>query len=84
MDSSAAISELVIANRILAHLKLVDSFGHITIRNPENPQRFFMSRSRAPSLVTKEDILEFQLDSSPVHLRGMSPYKERYHPRVHL
>lgn len=78
MDAAAAISELVIANRILAHLKLVDSFGHITVRNPENPQRFFMSRSRAPRLVTREDILEFNLDSSPVDLRGFSPYKERY------
>src|SRR5580692_11291832 len=37
-----------------------------------------MSRSRAPSLVGKEDILEFNLDSSPVDLRGFSPYKERF------
>jgi ribulose-5-phosphate 4-epimerase/fuculose-1-phosphate aldolase len=78
VDAKAAISELVIANRIVAHLRLVDSFGHVTVRNPENPQRFFMSRSRAPSLVTKEDILEFNLDSSPVDLRGFSPYKERF------
>lgn len=78
MDASAAISELVKANRVLAHLKLVDSFGHITIRNPENPQRFFMSRSRAPSLVTKDDILEFDLDSNPVDLRGLRPYAERF------
>jgi HCOMODA/2-hydroxy-3-carboxy-muconic semialdehyde decarboxylase len=28
--------------------------------------------------VTKEDILEFKLDSTPVDLRGFSPYKERY------
>jgi ribulose-5-phosphate 4-epimerase/fuculose-1-phosphate aldolase len=78
LDAREAISELVTANRVIAHLKLVDSFGHITIRNPENPQRFFMSRSRAPSLVMKEDILEFNLDSSPVDLRGFSPYKERF------
>jgi ribulose-5-phosphate 4-epimerase/fuculose-1-phosphate aldolase len=78
LDAREAISELVVANRVIAHLKLVDSFGHITIRNPENPQRYFMSRSRAPSLVAKEDILEFSLDSSPVDLRGFSPYKERF------
>lgn len=78
MDAATAISELVTANRIVAHLKLVDSFGHVTVRNPENPQRFFMSRSRAPRLVAGEDILEFNLDSSPVDLRGFSPYKERY------
>ena len=47
MDAGAAISELVIANRVIAHLRLVDSFGHITVRNPENPQTFFMSCARA-------------------------------------
>jgi len=78
VDASAAISELVIANRVVAHLRLVDSFGHVTIRNPENPQRFFMSRARAPGLVMKEDILEFNLDSTPVELRGLRPYSERF------
>jgi ribulose-5-phosphate 4-epimerase/fuculose-1-phosphate aldolase len=78
VDAVAAISELVIANRVIAHLKLVDSFGHITVRNPENPQRYFMSRARAPGLVTKEDILEFNLDSTPVNLRGLRPYAERF------
>jgi len=78
LNASEAISELAIANRVIAYLKLVDSFGHITIRNPENPQRFFMSRSRAPGLVTREDILEFNLDGSPVDLRGFNPYKERF------
>jgi ribulose-5-phosphate 4-epimerase/fuculose-1-phosphate aldolase len=78
VDASAAISELVIANRVLAHLQLVDSFGHVTVRNPENPQRFFMSRSRAPSLVTKDDILEFDLDSNLMDSRGLRPYAERF------
>ena len=78
MDGSAAISELVIANRIVAHLRLVDSFGHVTIRNPENPETFFMSRARAPGLVTKEDILEFNLESTPLDLRGLRPYSERF------
>ena len=78
MDAAAAISELVIANRVVAHLKLVDSFGHVSVRNPENPQRYFMSRSRAPSLVTKDDILEFDLDSNPIDARGLRPYAERF------
>jgi ribulose-5-phosphate 4-epimerase/fuculose-1-phosphate aldolase len=78
MDAGAAILELVTANRVVAHLKLVDSFGHVTVRNPENPQRYFMSRSRAPSLVTKDDILEFDLESNPVDTRGLRPYAERF------
>jgi HCOMODA/2-hydroxy-3-carboxy-muconic semialdehyde decarboxylase len=78
VDASSAISELLIANRVIAHLRLVDSFGHITVRNPENPQRYFMSRARAPGLVTQADILEFNLDSTPVDLRGLRPYSERF------
>ncbi len=78
MNTAKAISELVIANRIVANLRLVDSFGHVTVRNPQNPQRFLMSRARAPGLVTQEDILEFNLDSSPVDLRGLKPYSERF------
>ncbi len=78
LNAAEAVSELVIANRIVAHLKLVDSFGHVTVRNPENPQRFFMSRSRAPSLVTREDIIEFNLDGTPVDARGLRPYLERF------
>ncbi len=78
MDASSAISELVIANRIVAHLKLVDSFGHVSIRNPENPGRYFMARARAPRLVNTDDILEFNLDSTPVDTRGQRPYSERF------
>ncbi len=78
MNASAAISELVIANHVVAHLRLVDSFGHVTMRNPENPARFFMSRARAPRLVSKDDIVEFNLDSTAVDLRGMKPYSERF------
>src|SRR5271169_2802141 len=86
MDAAAAISELVIANRVVAHLKLVDSFGHVSVRHPENPQRFFMSRSRAPSLVTKDDILEFDLDSNPIDARGLRPMavtKTAMRPAIH-
>jgi ribulose-5-phosphate 4-epimerase/fuculose-1-phosphate aldolase len=78
VDAGAAIAELVIANRVVSHLKLVDSFGHVSIRNPENPQRFFMSRSRAPGLVTHDDILEFDLDSNVIDARGLRPYAERF------
>jgi HCOMODA/2-hydroxy-3-carboxy-muconic semialdehyde decarboxylase len=37
-----------------------------------------MSRARAPGLVTQDDILEFDLDSASVNLRGMRPYAERF------
>ena len=35
-----ALDELVTANRILATQGIVDSFGHVSIRHPDNPERF--------------------------------------------
>jgi HCOMODA/2-hydroxy-3-carboxy-muconic semialdehyde decarboxylase len=70
--------EIVTANRILAHEGVVDSFGHISARNPENPNTFFLSRARAPERIEVDDIMEFTLEGEPVDARGRAPYLERY------
>ena len=54
------LDELVAANRILAHRGVLDAFGHISIRNPNNPSHYLMSRWIAPGLVTAEDIVEIR------------------------
>jgi ribulose-5-phosphate 4-epimerase/fuculose-1-phosphate aldolase len=71
------LEDLVIANRILAHEGVVDGFGHVSLRHPKRPDRFFMSRSRSPELVTREDIMEFDLDCNPIDQRGRVMYGER-------
>jgi HCOMODA/2-hydroxy-3-carboxy-muconic semialdehyde decarboxylase len=71
------LEDLVIANRILAHEGVVDGFGHVSMRHPERADRFFMSRSRSPELVTRDDIMEFDLDCNPVDQRGRVMYGER-------
>ncbi len=77
-DSLAAIrEELSLANRILAHEGIVDAFGHISARHPTDPGRFLMSRHRAPALVAPEDILEYTLDTEPVHPTNVRHYGER-------
>ena len=53
--------DLVVANRILAHQGVVDGFGHVSVRHPNYPDRFLLSRSRSPELVTLDDIKEFDL-----------------------
>jgi hypothetical protein len=35
------LEDLLIANRILAHEGVVDGFGHVSIRHPHRPDRFF-------------------------------------------
>src|SRR5947207_13428354 len=59
------IQELVVANRILAHEDVVDAYGHISVRSPDNPRHFFIARSLAPELVERDDIVELGLDGQP-------------------
>ena len=70
--------DLVIANRILAHEGVVDGFGHVSARHPENPERFLLSRSRSPELVTIEDIREFNLSGEMIDPDGAPSYLERF------
>ena len=71
------IRDLIAANRILAREGVVDAFGHVSVRHPDNPERYFMSCSRSPELVTADDIMEFTLDGEPVDARDRKPYGER-------
>lgn len=73
-----AIREVVIANRILAHENVVDASGHVSARHPHHPDRFLISWSRSPELVTREDILECALDGSVLNGDTRPPYQERY------
>jgi ribulose-5-phosphate 4-epimerase/fuculose-1-phosphate aldolase len=69
--------DLATAYRIVANEGILDAFGHISLRNPNNPGRYFLSRSRAPALVQAADILEYDLDSNPVAPPVTRPYSER-------
>jgi HCOMODA/2-hydroxy-3-carboxy-muconic semialdehyde decarboxylase len=77
VELRAALRDLVIANRILAREGVLDGFGHVSIRHPGNPQRYFLSRSRGPELVTVDDLMEFTLDNEPIDQRGRAMYAER-------
>jgi len=70
-------AELALANRIVAHEGIIDAFGHVSMRDPDNPNRYWLSRSRAPELVTAEDLIEYDLDSQPVRTPAHTQYSER-------
>jgi ribulose-5-phosphate 4-epimerase/fuculose-1-phosphate aldolase len=72
------IADLVVANYILADQNVVDGFGHVSVRSVKNPNHYFISRSRAPALVTADDIMEYDLDDNPIDARGRTSYLERY------
>jgi HCOMODA/2-hydroxy-3-carboxy-muconic semialdehyde decarboxylase len=73
-----SIDELVDANHILFQQGVVDGFGHVSRRDPANPEQFLLSRSMAPALVTEADILTFDLDSRPLRPDAPSVYLERF------
>ncbi|MDX3905345.1 MAG: class II aldolase/adducin family protein [Pigmentiphaga sp.] len=72
------IDDLVVANRVLAKYNVLDGFGHVSVRHPDRPEHFLLSRSLAPELVTAADIMEFDADSNPVGGDTRTPYLERY------
>ena len=73
---SEAIENLVTANRILAHEDVVDAYGHVSLRHPDNPERYLLARSRSPGIVEAEDILEFDLNSNCIDDKGFKLYLE--------
>jgi len=74
----ALAEDLVAANRILADQGVLDAFGHVSVRHDRNPERFILSRSLAPGLVTADDLIEYDLDGRGVNVRGRGEYSERF------
>jgi len=72
------INDLVTGNHILFDQGVLDGFGHVSVRSVKDPTHFFMSQSRAPGLVARDDIMEFDADSKPVDQRGRPMYGERF------
>jgi ribulose-5-phosphate 4-epimerase/fuculose-1-phosphate aldolase len=70
--------ELVTANHILGNEGILDAFGHVSVRHPDDPQHFLLSRARAPELVTEDDLVEFDLTGEPVSETDAALYLERY------
>jgi HCOMODA/2-hydroxy-3-carboxy-muconic semialdehyde decarboxylase len=72
------IDELVIANHILANEGVLDGYGHVSVRSPQNRDRYFLARAGAPALVTAADIIEYDLDSKPIVDATAAGYQERF------
>jgi HCOMODA/2-hydroxy-3-carboxy-muconic semialdehyde decarboxylase len=74
----ASLDDLAAASRILADQGVFDAAGHVSMRHPSRAERFLMSRSLAPALVTADDIMEFTLDCEACDARGRTAFIERY------
>ncbi|MEP7062768.1 MAG: class II aldolase/adducin family protein [Betaproteobacteria bacterium] len=72
------LDDLVAANRILAGLGVLDGFGHVSVRHPEHAERYLLSRSLAPELVTHDDVMTFDLGSNAQDGDTRNAYLERF------
>jgi ribulose-5-phosphate 4-epimerase/fuculose-1-phosphate aldolase len=75
---TAVAEALAVASRILAHKEIVDGFGHVSARDPRRPDRFLLSRSLAPALVTPADIMTLDLQGEPCGGDDRKPFLERF------
>jgi ribulose-5-phosphate 4-epimerase/fuculose-1-phosphate aldolase len=69
--------ELALASRMLANESVLDAFGHVSMRHPDDPRRYLLPRSRSPQLVEPADVLEYTLDSEPVKAPKEKLFAER-------
>jgi len=74
----ALVEKLVVANRILYDQGVVDGFGHVSVRHDRRPGHFLLSRSKAPALVTRADVMVFDADGEAADGDGRTAYLERY------
>ncbi len=68
--------ELFTATRILIHENIMDVFGHISARDPDDHEAFFLGQKLAPAQITREDFQRFTLDGETTDNRPS--YLERY------
>ncbi len=71
------LHELIVSTRILANENVLDAFGHVSVRHPHDPQRYFISRHQAPELAEVSDLVELNLDSEPIKPTEFRLYSER-------
>lgn len=72
------LRDLAAASRILADQGVVDAFGHVSLRHPDAPDRYLISRSMAPALVGPDDIMEIALDGRPCGGDSRPAFLERF------
>ncbi|KAH8755391.1 class II aldolase and Adducin N-terminal domain-containing protein [Diaporthe sp. PMI_573] len=59
------LKSLIAANHVLHFNDVLDAYGHISVRKPDNSSTFLLSRDLAPALVSgAEDIVEYLVENA--------------------
>jgi len=77
---TALLASLISANHILHYHSVVDAYGHVSVRHPDNASQFIMSANRAPALVSSpSDLVTYNVeDASATDPDAPRGYIERY------
>jgi ribulose-5-phosphate 4-epimerase/fuculose-1-phosphate aldolase len=70
--------DLAVAYRTLADHGVIDAYGHVSVRSDRAPARYLLARAVAPELVTPADVIEYDLDSTPLDAHGRESVRERF------
>lgn len=74
-----AIEELVLANHILYDRGVVDAYGHVAMRHPDDATKFLLTWAIAPALARPADVLTFDFDGNALdNTAGRELYSERF------
>ena len=69
---------LVTANRILINEGIVDSFGHVSARHPDQSAAIISVVGARSERIERDDMVEYRLDGTAIDERGRVPYLERF------
>lgn len=80
MVNLTLIHDLITANHILHYYSVVDAYGHISVRSPEDASQFILSGNRAPAIVASpDDFVTYHVaNASSVDPDAPKGYIERY------
>ncbi|KAK7062075.1 arad-like aldolase/epimerase [Favolaschia claudopus] len=56
--------DLLDASHILHFLEVVDAFGHVSLRNPDNSSQFLMTFAIAPAQATSQSIVTYEVENA--------------------
>lgn len=77
-SGQSTVEELALANRMLSEEGVLDAYGHVSVRDPRNPNRFYLARHMPAGLVTASDIIQYDLDSKALSGDPNAGYTERF------
>ena len=72
------VRELVLANHVLALENVLDAYGHVSVRHPDKPDAFLLSRSRSPEILTEDDIFTHDFAGNVAGVADEELYRERF------